>query len=241
MAYVRGELPGGGRGAVTTMTVEVRSSRGTTHLVFAWPAGQLPVAGGIAGNRCVAACPSSAMRSAWRGSSKRRRSTSPARPAPIGGSRHWNCARRGAKDRRFPAGKHRWQCRAPRACAGRCHRGWQDIGVSARFGGEGLMLAVGAQLRSWKHGEEAFGPGELALEVRRLDPSALMPLLRDLPALSRPAEASTAVPATAPGVALPPASLPSPVAVLPPPSMESAAAAKLHCARHHAGAQGAGG
>ena len=54
------------------------------------------------------------------------------------------------------------------------------------------MLAVGAQLQSWKHGAETFGPGELALEVRRLDPSALMPLLRSLPALSRPAEASAA-------------------------------------------------
>ena len=54
------------------------------------------------------------------------------------------------------------------------------------------MLAVDAQLRSWKHGAETFGPGELALEVRRLDPSALMPLLRSLPALSRPAETSAA-------------------------------------------------
>ena len=216
MAYVRGELrPTSPAGAapIAPLTVEGTTDlRGTTHLVFAWPAGQLPVAGGALAWQPLRGSLSierDAQRLAWQ-------LETPALHFTGEAGADWRiealqlrvALREGIAG--FPLGN----------IAGSAARLVQSpddviedgkISVSAHFGGEGLMLAVGAQLQSWKHGEETFGPGELALEVRRLDPSALMPLLRSLPALSRPAEASTAVPD----------------AVLPPPSMESSAAAKL--------------
>lgn len=76
------------------------------------------------------------------------------------------------------------------------------VSASARLNGDGVTLAFGARLRSWKYAAGSFGPGELALEARRLEPAALLPLLRALPALLRPAEAATAAATLTPLAAL---------------------------------------
>ncbi len=205
MAYVRGELhPAAGAARIAPLTVEGTTDlRGTAHLVFAWPAGQLPLAGGtfawqpLRGSLSIER---DAQRLAWQ-------FETPALHFTGETGADWRiealqlraALREGVAG--FPLGN------IAGSAARLVHTPDEvvedgKLSVSARFGGEGLMLAVGAQLRSWKHGAETFGPGELTLEVRRLDPSALMPLLRSLPALSRPAEASAAVKLTALAVTL---------------------------------------
>jgi hypothetical protein len=76
------------------------------------------------------------------------------------------------------------------------------VSAAARLNGDGVTLAFGARLQSWNHDAGSIGPGELALEARRLEPAALLPLLRALPALSRPAETATAAAMLAPLAAL---------------------------------------
>ncbi|MEK7795926.1 MAG: DUF945 family protein, partial [Pseudomonadota bacterium] len=211
MAYVRGELHPtelAGTAPVAPLIFEGATDlRGTTRLTFAWPAGQLSVAGGalawqpLRGNLSIER---DAQRLAWQLETPALHFTGEAgagwriealqlRAAlreGIAGFPLGNIAGSAARLVHTPDDSRDGGGRAtPGAVADDVIEDGK-ISVSAHFGGEGLMLAVGAQLQSWKHGAETFGPGELALEVRRLDPSALMPLLRSLPALSRPAEAS---------------------------------------------------
>ena len=213
MAYVRGELHPtelAGTAPVAPLIFEGATDlRGTTRLTFAWPAGQLSVAGGalawqpLRGNLSIER---DAQRLAWQLETPALHFTGEAgagwriealqlRAAlreGIAGFPLGNIAGSAARLVQSPDDSRDGGGRAtPGAVADDVIEDGK-ISVSAHFGGEGLMLAVGAQLQSWKHGAETFGPGELALEVRRLDPSALMPLLRSLPALSRPAEASAA-------------------------------------------------
>ena len=195
MAYVRGELRPtelAGAAPVAPLIFEGATDlRGTTRLTFAWPAGQLPVASGALAWQPLHGSLSierDAQHLAWQ-------LETPALHFTGEAGADWRiealqlraALREGIAG--FPLGN------IAGSAVRLAHTPDEVIedgklSVSAHFGGEGLMLAVGAQLRSWKHGAETFGPGELALEVRRLDPSALMPLLRSLPALSRPAEAS---------------------------------------------------
>lgn len=197
MAYVRGELhaavPAGAARIAPLTVAGTTGLRGATHLVFVWPADQLPVAGGTLAWQPLRGSLSierDAQRLAWQLETPAIRFTDEA-------GADWRiealqlraALREGIAG--FPLGSIAGGvARFVRAPDDVIEDG--KLSVSARLGGEGLILAVGAQLRSWKHGEETFGPGELAIEARRLEPSALMPLLRSLPALSRPTEASAA-------------------------------------------------
>lgn len=197
MAHVRGELrPTAPAGAAPLASLTVQGTtdlRGTTRLAFAWPAGRLAVAGGALewqplrgrlsverdAQRLEMQLDAPAIHfagedgSGWRLEAPQLRAElrEAAGGFPLGNITAGAARLVYVPDDVIDGGK---------------------LSASARLNGEGLMLAVGAQLQSWKHGEETIGPGELMLEARRIEPSALLPLLRALPALSRPAEAAAA-------------------------------------------------
>ncbi len=197
MARVRGELhPAGPAGAAAVAPLRLEGTtglRGATRLTLAWPAGRLPLADGVlewlpwrghiaiepAAQRLQMQLETAAMHFAGAAGDSWRLET-PQLHADlhegVGG---------------FPLGDIRASAARlvypPHAVID-----GSRVSAAARLNGDGVTLVFGARLRSWTHDAGTLGPGEFTLEARRLEPAALLPLLRALPALSRPAEAATA-------------------------------------------------
>ena len=171
--------PAAGAARIAPLTVEGTTDlRGTTRLVFAWPAGQLPVAGGALAWQPLRGSLSierDAQRLAWQLETPALHFTGEAgadwriealqlRAAlreGIAGFPLGNIAGSAARLVHAPDDSQGWRVGAtPGAVADDVIEDGK-ISVSAHFGGEGLMLAVGAQLRSWKHGEKHSAPASL--------------------------------------------------------------------------------